>query len=174
MTSLRCTDMTGGNCTRQTNCVNRREIFPHKMPLREERLLEKIKSGTLFGNVQFHFELPENLREAFINFPPIFKNINVDRDDFGPIKNDFAEKEGLLDQPRRTLISSYFLENGTIITPLLLFYLDCGLFCKKLCRFLQYTPRKCFNNFVQSAVTARREADENLKFLGLWQRRWFY
>ena len=32
---------------------------------------------------------------------------------------------------------------------------------KKIYRFVQYTPRKCFNNFVQSAVDARRQGDEN-------------
>ena len=59
------------------------------------------------------------------------------------------------------LISSYFLENGTLITPLLLFYLELGLVCKKIYRFVEYTPVKCFNKFVQSAVDAHREGDEN-------------
>ena len=59
------------------------------------------------------------------------------------------------------LMSSYFLETGTLITPLLLFYLELGLVCKKIYRFVEYTPVKCFNKFVQSAVNARREGDEN-------------
>ena len=58
-------------------------------------------------------------------------------------------------------MSSYFIENGTIITPLLLFYLDLGLVCKKCNRFVEYTPIKCFNKVVQFAVDARREGDEN-------------
>ena len=36
-----------------------------------------------------------------------------------------------------------------------------GLVCKKVHRFVEYTPRKCFNHFVQSAVDARRQGDEN-------------
>ena len=59
------------------------------------------------------------------------------------------------------LISSYFLQNGTVITPPLLFYSDLGLVCKKIYRFIEYTPVKCFNKFVQSAVDARPEGDEN-------------
>ena len=39
---------------------------------------------------------------------------------------EYAKKEELLTQSRRMLIPSYFLENGTIITPLLLLYLDSG------------------------------------------------
>ena len=36
-----------------------------------------------------------------------------------------------------------------------------GLVCEKIYRFVEYTPVKCFNKFVQSAVNARREGDEN-------------
>ena len=58
-------------------------------------------------------------------------------------------------------ISSFKLENSTIITPLLNFYLSLGLQCTKNYRFVEYKTRKCFNNFVQSDVDARREKDNN-------------
>ena len=123
--------------------------------------MEQIGSGKLFGYVQCDIEVPEELKEKFANFPPIFKNTNVGRHDIGSLMKDYAEKEGLLSQPRKMLISSCFLENGTLITPLLLFYLELGLVCKKIYRFVEYNPVKCFNKFVQSAVDARREGDEN-------------
>ena len=59
------------------------------------------------------------------------------------------------------LISIFKLENGTVITPLFNFYLELGLQCTKIYRFVQYTPRICFNNFVQSVVDAKREEDES-------------
>ena len=62
-------------------------------------------------------------------------------------------------QPKRMLMSSFVLKNGTIITLLLLFYLQLGLVFKKLHRFVKYTPRKCFDNLAQSAVDARRQRD---------------
>ena len=155
--------MSGGICIRQQRVLKNilRESFPYKRPLRAESLLEQIRSGKCFGYVQCDIEVPEELKEKFANFPPIFKNTNVGRRDIGSLMQHYAEKQGLLCQPRKMLISSYFLENGTIITPLLLFYLDFGLLCKKIYRFVEYTPVKCFNNFVQSAVDARREGDEN-------------
>ena len=73
---------------------------------------------------------------------------------------DYAEKEGLLCQLRKKLISSNFSENGTLITPLLLLYLDLRLVCKKNNSFVEYIPVNCFNKFVQSAINARREGDE--------------
>ena len=36
-----------------------------------------------------------------------------------------------------------------------------GLLLQKKHRFVEYTPRKCFNSFVQTAVDARRKGDEN-------------
>ena len=59
------------------------------------------------------------------------------------------------------LLSSFILTNGTIITSLILFFLQLALVCEKIHRFVQYTPRKCFDSSVQSAVDARRQGDKN-------------
>ena len=123
--------------------------------------MEQIRSGKLFGYVQCDIEVTEDLKKKFASSPPIFKNTNVGRHDIGSLMQDYAEKEGLLCQPRKMLISSHFLENGTLITPLLLFYLELGIVCKKIYRFVEYIPVKCFIYFVQSAVDVRREGDEN-------------
>ena len=74
--------------------------------------------------------------------------------------NEHAE-EGIMSQPRRMLISSFHLKNGTVITPLLIYYLHLVLESTKIHRFVQYTPKQCFSSFVQSAVNARRQGDEN-------------
>ena len=138
-----------------------RAIFPYKRPLSEEQLLQGIIDGRLFGYVQCDIEVTEHLRDYFSNFRPIFKNTVVSRNDIGDLMKEYGEREGIMPQPRRMLISSFILTNGTIITPLLLSYLKLGLVCKKIQQFVQYTPRKCFNNFVQSAVDAGRQGDEN-------------
>ena len=105
--------------------------------------------------------MPEHLRNYFSNFPPIFQNTAVSGDDIVNLMKQYAEKENVMVQPRKMLISRFIRTNGTTITPLLLCYLQLGLVCKKIHRFVQYTPRKCFDNFVASAVDARRQADEN-------------
>ena len=127
----------------------------------EEQLLQGIIDGRPFGYVQCDIEVLEHLRHYFSNFPPIFKNTLVSRDDFGNLMKYYAEKENIMIQPRIMLISSFILTSGTIIIPLLLFFLKLGLFCKKIHRFVQNTPRKHFDSFVQSAVDARRQGDEN-------------
>ena len=137
-----------------------RESFPYKRPLRQDQLLDKIKSGALFGYVRCDIKVPDHLREKFVNFPPIFKNTNVCRQYIGPLMQEYAEKKGLVSQQRRRWNSSFELINGTITTSLP-FYLELGLVYTKNYRFVEYTPVKCFNNFVQSAVNARRHWYEN-------------
>ena len=123
--------------------------------------MQGIIDGRLFGYVHCDIEVPEHLRDYFSDFPPIFKNTVVSLNDIGDLIKEYAENEGIMSQPKRMLISSFILTSGTIITPLLLSCSKLGLVCKKIHRFVRYTPRKWFNNFVQSAVDARRQGDEN-------------
>ena len=146
-----------------TNTVKHiiRQHFLRRLSLAAEQLLEEIKKGKLFGYVQCDIEVPENLRSKFNIFPPIFKNTLVSKSNIGDLMKNYAEEERLWFQPRKMLISSFTLQNGTLITPLLLFYLQLDLVCTKIHRFVEYTPKKSFNSFVQSAVDARRQGDEN-------------
>ena len=66
----------------------------------------------------------------------------------------------MLTHPQRMLISSFKLENVTVITPVFNFYLELGLQCTKIHRFVQYTQRIRFIILVQLVVDARRERDE--------------
>ena len=90
------------------------------------------------------------------------KNTVVSRKDIGDLKKENAEKERIMSQPRRMRLSSFHRNNGTIIAPLLLYYLHLGLEGTKLHPFNQNTLKKSFSSFVQSAVNARRQVDENL------------
>ena len=114
----------------------------------------------MFGYVQCDLKVPEHLKAYFANFPPFFKNTVLSRIDIGHLMKEYAEKERIMLQAKRMLISSFHLKNGTLITPLLLYYLHLGLECTKIHQFVQYTPKKCCNSFVQSAVIARRRGEE--------------
>ena len=52
-----------------------RKNFPYKLPLSSEKLLVRIEEVNLFGYVQCDLEVPEELRERFANFPPIFEKL---------------------------------------------------------------------------------------------------
>ena len=122
--------------------------------------MQNIRNETIFGYVQFDLIVPDELTKLS-DFPPIFKSTDVPRNDIGEYMKTYAEENDLLKQPQRMLITSFKLTNGKLITPLCNFYLDLGLQCTKIHRFVQYTPREVFNSFVQSVVDARRAGDEN-------------
>ena len=121
----------------KTENISKQDLFeifrynPLPQKKKKLRLLQISKLGTLFGYFQCDFELPESLLWSFANFPPIFKNVNVDREDIRPLVEEYAEEGGPLTQHGRMQLSGYFSEIGTVITPLLLFYLDLGLVCKR-------------------------------------------
>ena len=71
---------------------------------------------------------------------------------------EYAEKEGLMFQPQRMIISKFELTNGTIITPLLPLLLELQFACTNIYRFVKYTPVKFFDDFLQSPVNNRRKA----------------
>ena len=102
-----------------------REKFPYRRSLTEHQLLEGTKKGILFGYAQCDIEVPEKLRVNFANFPPFFKNKLVSKNDIGDLMKTYAEGGGIMTQPRKMLISSITLQSGTLIIPLLLFYLAC-------------------------------------------------
>ena len=114
-----------------------RDNFPHRRSLTEHQLLEGRRKGNLFGYVQCDIEVPEKLRANFVHFPPIFKNTLVSKNDIGDLMKTYAEEEVIMSQPRKMLISSFTLQNGAMITPLLLFCLQLGLVVTKLYRFVE-------------------------------------
>ena len=92
-------------------------------------MLCSIRRGNLFGYVQGDFRTPDNLNEIFETFPPIFKNTLVSCSDIGWFMEKFAQANNLLNQHRRKIIPSFYLANGTIITPFWNFQLDLGVEC---------------------------------------------
>ena len=73
-----------------------RTHFPCKRPLSTDSLLAKIKDGSLFGNVQCDLVVPDELKSKFANFPPIFKNTEVGRDDIGGYMKNYAIENEML------------------------------------------------------------------------------
>ena len=83
-----------------------RKNVPYKLPLSSETLMMQLQEDKLFGYVQCDLEVPEELRERFANFPPIFKNCDVGRENIGKPMLDYAERNSLLLKPQQMLVTS--------------------------------------------------------------------
>jgi hypothetical protein len=134
-----------------------------------------VKDGTCFGLVECDIHVPESKKVFFAEMTPIFKNIEVGREDIGEFMKKFTVENKLLTSPRRTLIGSYIGEEILLATPLLQWYLKKGLVVTNIYQVIEYTPVACFEKFGLKVSEARRNGDrdpeqsitsETMKLLG--------
>ena len=83
--------------------------YPFQKFISEKNLVGDIQSRIKFCVVDCSFEVPEHLREKFIEFPP-FKRCEVGLQDIGSLMKDFSHEHNLLKEPTRMLISSCYLQ----------------------------------------------------------------
>ena len=129
----------------------RRPQDPHKT-LTEVEIVSAIRNKSLFGEVECDIRVPDALKPAFAEMPPIFKNTDISRDDIGEYMKAFAEKQKIMSRPRRSLIGSYFGEKILLATPLIKWYMEHGLELTHTYQVIEYTPMPCFKPFVEAAI----------------------
>jgi hypothetical protein len=71
-----------------------------------ENILAAVRNETLFGCVECDIHEPDILGDHFQEMCPIFKNIDISRDDIGEFMKKYAEENDIMRQPRRSLIGS--------------------------------------------------------------------
>lgn len=108
-----------------------------------ERILSEVRNEHFFG----------------CKMCPIFKNIDISRDDIGEFMKASAENHNILAQPRRRLISSKKREKVLLATPLLKWYLEHGLEVAKVYQVIEVTPEPCFKPFGDAVSDTRRARD---------------
>ena len=117
-----------------------------------------MKTGILFSYVQCDYEVPKKLRENCVmcHLDPIFKNTLVSKNNIGDLMTN-AEEQGEMSQTRKTLISSFTLQNGTLIFPRLLFYLKPRFVVTKKHRFAEYAPKKVLTTLYSQQWTQKEK-----------------
>ena len=132
-----------------------------KSKMTEKEIMEAVMSGKLYGLVECDIHVPEEIRPVFAEMCPIFKNVDITKDDIGNFMKSVAEKHGMMKSPRRSLIGSMFGDKIVIITPLLKWYIHHGLVLTKIHQVVEYSPQRCFQQFGQAVSDARRAGDTN-------------
>ena len=93
------------------------ESFPYITPVGEERFLENIKNGRLFGHVQCEIQVPEIFRENFCQVPSNLQEQKRFQRWHWPASESIRWIKSIFDSTSRMLISRYFLETGAVTTP---------------------------------------------------------
>jgi hypothetical protein len=119
----------------------------------------------LFGALEVDLHVPDNLKFKFAEMPPIFKNVEVSRDDIGDHMRQYAVDHDIMSQPRKNLVGSMFGEKIMVISPLLKWYVEHDLKVTQIHQVVEYTPATCFQKFGEQVSEARRarDADPNKK-----------
>ena len=151
---------------KKTNPLLRRFLFSefkrpldHCWALNEQQILESVVNGTLFGVVECDIRVPESLKEKFSEMCPLFKNVEISREDIGEHMKQYAEENDIMSRPRRSLIGSLKGDKVLLATPLLKWYLEHGLEVTKIFQVVEYTPNPCFKPFGEAVSDARRAGD---------------
>lgn len=66
-------------CTKERLVIPSTYYYPTEAEYRmsEERVINYIKTGKIFGAAEVDIQVPDHLKESFQEFPPIFKNTSV-------------------------------------------------------------------------------------------------
>ena len=88
------------------SCFEKKQNFK-RTKINEADLLSQIGSGQLFGVIECDLSVPDEDKDRCANFPPLFKNTDVDRDSIGEYMKEYAESKNLMTKPRRLLISNF-------------------------------------------------------------------
>ena len=140
------------------NTKFRRPLDHHKT-LTEVQILSAIRSESLFGVVECDIRVPDSLKPAFAEMPPVFKNTKISRDDIGEYMKSFAEQDKIMSCPRRSVIRRDFGEKILLASPLTKWYLEHGLEVTHIYQVVEYTSVPCLQPFGEAVSDARRAGD---------------
>ena len=133
----------------------------------ESDILQRVKEGKLFGYVECDIHVPASREDYFSEMSPIFKNMELSRDDLSAHMRQFAEEEGFLKRPQRYLVGSMKGDKILLATELLRWYMEKGLVVTKVYKVIEYERKALFRRFGDSVTAARRagDADPRLKLV---------
>jgi G:T-mismatch repair DNA endonuclease (very short patch repair protein) len=138
---------------------NRKRPCDGLVTMTEDQILSTVMDEKLFGALEVDIKVPDDLKSKFVEMPPIFKNIEVSRDDIGDHMKTYAEERNVMNEPRKSLIGSMYGEKIMVISPLLKWYVEHGFKVTQIHQVVEYTPATCFQKFGEQVSEARRPGD---------------
>ena len=156
-------------CSGQEMPCGKEQYFEVEDPTAVEDLCNAVLNGNLFGYLQVDIQVPEQLRDKFREFSPLFVVDSIPGDLVPAHMKEYQEKTNRKTLPEaKKLLGVLRAKKILLYTPLLKWYLEHGLKVTGIYKYLSYTPGKPFSWFPEEVSSARRNGDENpaLKPLG--------
>ncbi|CAC5392373.1 unnamed protein product [Mytilus coruscus] len=125
-------------------------------------ILEGVMNDRLFGMVECDIRVPD-VWPSYFQHPtmtpfeyledmsPLFCSTDVPFDIIGEHMLDHVRRFELSEKPRRLLIGGMRARQMLIATPLLKWCLQHGMVVSKIYQVVEFTPQRCFRDFVKTA-----------------------
>ena len=127
-------------------------------------ILDAVLGDELFGLIKLDIHVPSHLIDRFSEFPPIFKNCEINLSDIGEHMQEHCVTIGRTKGIKRSLISSMRGDGIVILTPLLKKYLELGLIVTNIDFVIEYNGKAVFQWFMDKVCNDRRRADMDPAF----------
>ena len=159
-------------CSGQEMPCGKEKVFhcdPRERSESEAKIIQNVLNDKLFGFFQVDIEVPEQLREHFSEFSPLFVISEVPEGQIPQHMQDYKINTGRKKiKNNKKLLGVMKAEKILLYSPLLKWYLNHGLQVTKIHRYISYTSGRPFKWFPEEVSSARRAADQdkNKKQLG--------
>ena len=131
----------------------------HPGRVSSKTILEGVRSGLFFGMLEVDIHVPDHLYEHFSEMSPLFCTTDVPFSSIGPYMQSYGIKENVSTKPRRLLVGGMRAEKILLASALVAWYLSHGLVVSNIYTALEFTPKKCFVDFVNTVTQGRRQGD---------------
>ena len=127
----------------------------------EAEIILKVLNDELFGFFEVDIEVPDQLRDKFSEFCPLFVISEVPEDQIPQHMKDYKINTGRKMIKNKKLLGVMKAEKILLYSPLLNCYLNHGLQVTKIHRYISYTSGRPFKWFPEEVSSARRAADQD-------------
>ena len=76
--------------------TNRQRPCDRYHTMSEDSILQAVMDEKLFGALKVDLHVPDDLKSKFADMTPVFKNIDVSRDNIGDHMKAYAEEKGIM------------------------------------------------------------------------------
>ena len=159
-------------CSGQEMPCGKEKVFkcnPEQSYEEKDELIQNVLNDKLFGFFEVDIEVPDQLRDKFSEFCPLFVISEVPEDQIPQHMKDYKINTGRkMIKNNKKLLGVMKAEKILLYSPLLIWYLNHGLQVTKIHRYISYTSGRPFKWFPEEVSSARRAADndKNKKQLG--------
>ena len=155
-------------CSGQEMPCGKEKVFKCN-PEEQDEIIQNVLNDKLFGFFEVDIEVPDQLRDKFSEFCPLFVISEVPEDQIPQHMKDYKINTGRkMIKNNKKLLGVMKAEKILLYSPLLKWYLNHGLQVTKIHRYISYTSGRPFKWFPEEVSSARRAADQdkNKKQLG--------